>query len=135
MAVKGRRERRLDFTTCGGIPRDARVVWGSFAGVGLLFPGESDCDWGMLLLPGSVSGVVETVIDVEGLCGLEAGLLAPEIGSRLLLRGIIWERLSLPGVSSQPSPLALSRVLARVSCSCFAASLGSDVLGIISNAD
>lgn len=79
--MKGRRERRLDFTTFAGIPRDARVVWDLLAGAGVLFPDEGDCDWGMLLLPGSVSGVDETVLEVEGFCGLGAWPSAPEIDS------------------------------------------------------
>lgn len=80
--VKGRRERRLDFATCGsGIPREARVVRDLLVRAGVLFPDEGDCGWAMLLLSGFASGVDETVLEIEGFCGLRAGLPAPDFGS------------------------------------------------------
>lgn len=69
--MKGRRERRLDFATCGSeIPREARVVRDLLERPGVLFSDEGDCNWAMILLPGFASGVDEAVLEIEGFCGL-----------------------------------------------------------------
>jgi hypothetical protein len=127
--VNGRRERRLDFATWGsGIPRDARVERDVLEMAGVLFPDDGDWDGAVLLLPGSVSGVDESVLEIDSLCEVQAGLLASEVGSKACSEGIRWDELNLPNVPSGLSALALSRALVRMSCSFFAASLGSDAL-------
>lgn len=68
------------FETCGsGIRRDASVVRDLLGRAGVLFPDEGDCDWAMVLPLGSVSGAV---LEVDGSWGLQAGLPAPEFGSK-----------------------------------------------------
>lgn len=83
----------------------------------------------MLRPPISVSGVDGRVLGVEEWREKRDGLPEEDVESEPpeLVRkscGICF----LTGVSSQPPVLALSRVLVRVSCSCLAASLGSDAL-------
>lgn len=72
----------MDFATCGsGMPREARVVRDLLDRAVVLFPDEGDCDWAMLLPPGFASGVDETALEIEGCCGLRAGLPVLDLGS------------------------------------------------------